>query len=92
MTHFPVSSKSHPYTVITPDTPLENLEDFFNQKGTEFALGEQPDAFHVDTAVTDAERRWVLAVATRADLEVSLFSYSVSEADVQTFVKRRGGA
>lgn len=39
MTHFPVSSKSHPYTVITPDTPLENLEDFFNQKGTDFALG-----------------------------------------------------
>ncbi|EJT46449.1 hypothetical protein A1Q2_01162 [Trichosporon asahii var. asahii CBS 8904] len=66
MTHFPVSSKSHPYTVITPDTALENLEDFFNQKGTDFAL------------VTDAERRWVLAVATRSDLE--------------TFVKRRGGA
>lgn len=42
MTHFPVSSKSHPYTVITPDTPLENLEDFFNQKGTDFALGQWP--------------------------------------------------
>lgn len=40
MTHFPVSSKAHPYTVITPDTPLENLEDFFNQKGTDFALGQ----------------------------------------------------
>lgn len=40
MTHFPVSSKSHPYTVITPDTALENLEDFFNQKGTDFALGQ----------------------------------------------------
>lgn len=43
ITHFPIASKSHPYTVITPDTPLETLEDFFNQKGTDFALGKSSD-------------------------------------------------
>ena len=64
MTHFSVSSKSNPYSVITPDTPLEDLERFFTSKGTDFAL------------VTDRDRKWVLAVATRADLE--------------TFVQRRG--
>ncbi|WWC85875.1 uncharacterized protein L201_000742 [Kwoniella dendrophila CBS 6074] len=64
VTHFPLSSKSHPYTVIQPLTPLEELEHFFISKGTDFAL------------VTDAERKWVLAVATKDDLE--------------TFVKRRG--
>ncbi|KAI9635831.1 uncharacterized protein MKK02DRAFT_44526 [Dioszegia hungarica] len=56
-THFPLASKSHPYTVITPDTPLEELEEFFRSKGTEFAL------------VTDYQRKWVLAVATLTDLE-----------------------
>lgn len=80
ITHFPMASKSHPYTVITPDTPLENLEDFFNQKGTDFALGECIGGRHgifIDMTVTDAERRWVLAVATRADLEVSAEEMSV---------------
>ena len=47
--------------MITPDTPLEDLEEFFRSKGTEFAL------------VTDLERKWVLAVATKTDLEASLF-------------------
>ncbi|RSH80010.1 uncharacterized protein EHS24_009681 [Apiotrichum porosum] len=65
-THFPMTSKAHPYTVITPDTTLEDLEAFFNSQGVEFAL------------VTDDDRKWVLAVATRSDLE--------------TFVKRRGTA
>ncbi|BEJ10939.1 hypothetical protein CspHIS471_0103610 [Cutaneotrichosporon sp. HIS471] len=65
MTHFPKSSRQHPYSVITPDTPLESLENFFLTNGTDFAL------------VTDAERNWVLAVATKDDL--------------QEFVKRRGG-
>ncbi|ORY34208.1 hypothetical protein BCR39DRAFT_516758 [Naematelia encephala] len=63
-THFPMSSKTHPYTVITPLTPLEDLEEFFSKNGVEFAL------------VTDPERKWVMAVATKGDLE--------------TFVKRRG--
>ncbi|RSH81508.1 hypothetical protein EHS25_006865 [Saitozyma podzolica] len=64
VTHFPLSSKTHPYTIISPMTPLEDLEDFFAARNVDFAL------------VTDDERRWVLAVATKTDLE--------------TFVKRRG--
>ncbi|ORX34747.1 hypothetical protein BD324DRAFT_131734 [Kockovaella imperatae] len=51
--HFPLASQSHPYTVIHPLTPLEELESFFSTKGTDFAL------------VTDMERKWVLAVATK---------------------------
>lgn len=58
-THFRQSSDSHPYNIVTPDTPLEVLETFFLVREVEFAL------------VTDAERKWVLAVATRSDLEVS---------------------
>lgn len=50
------------YKVIHPLTPLEELEEFM--KVHDFAL------------VTDQGRKWVLAVATKADLE--------------TFVKRRG--
>ncbi|KAL7418752.1 hypothetical protein Q5752_006435 [Cryptotrichosporon argae] len=64
ITHFQLGSRSHPYTVITPLTPLEELEAFFVRAQTAFAL------------VTDDERKWVLAVATRSDLE--------------TFVQRRG--
>ncbi|WVQ93589.1 hypothetical protein IAU59_000664 [Kwoniella sp. CBS 9459] len=64
ITHFPMSSRSHPYTVINPLTPLEDLEKFFVSAGVDFAL------------VTDNERKWVLGVATKDDLE--------------TFVKRRG--
>lgn len=51
------------YKVITMDTPLEELEEFFNGgpngKGAtqEFAV------------VTDERRRFVLGVATRTDLE-----------------------
>ncbi|KZT56309.1 hypothetical protein CALCODRAFT_497617 [Calocera cornea HHB12733] len=52
-TRFPTTSK--PYRVITPDTPLEDLEDFLCVE--EFAL------------VTDSERKFVLGVATRADLD-----------------------
>lgn len=40
MTHFPKASRRHPYSVITPDTPLETLESFFLTSGTDFALGE----------------------------------------------------
>lgn len=45
------------YTVITPDTELAELYDFFEREGGEdFAV------------VTDEGRRWVVGVATRADL------------------------
>ncbi|WRT63772.1 uncharacterized protein IL334_000697 [Kwoniella shivajii] len=64
ITHFPLASRSHPYTIIQPLTPLEELEIFFINAGVDFAL------------VTDAERKFILAVATKDDLE--------------TFVKRRG--
>jgi hypothetical protein len=40
VTHFPLSSKTHPYTIISPMTPLEDLEDFFAARNVDFALGE----------------------------------------------------
>ena len=43
-THFTISSKSHPYTVIEPLTPLEDLESFFAKTGTDFALGTSPQS------------------------------------------------
>ena len=48
--------KGRVYKVITMDTPLEELEAFF-EGGNDFAV------------VTDANRRFVLGVATRGDLE-----------------------
>ena len=54
--------KGKAYKVITMDTPLEELEEFFNGD----ALGNGPQDFAV---VTDASRRFVLGVATRGDLE-----------------------
>ena len=51
MTHFPRHSKSHPYSVITPDTPLEELEAFFRDKNVDFALGEP---FHIIPREDDA--------------------------------------
>ena len=50
------------YKVITMDTPLEELEAFFNG-GLD---GKEPQVFAV---VTDYSRRFVLGVATRSDLE-----------------------
>ncbi|RMZ66602.1 phosphatase 2c [Pyrenophora seminiperda CCB06] len=50
------------YKVITTETPLEELEDFFN--GGVDGSGKQEFA-----VVTDASRKFVLGVATRADLE-----------------------
>ena len=50
------------YKVITMDTPLEELEAFF-RGGVD---GSAPQDFAV---VTDANRRFVLGVATRSDLE-----------------------
>lgn len=50
------------YKVITMDTPLEELEAFFNG-GSD---GGSPQDFAV---VTDDTRRFVLGVATKGDLE-----------------------
>ncbi|KAL9593908.1 MAG: hypothetical protein Q9219_007326 [cf. Caloplaca sp. 3 TL-2023] len=50
------------YKVITMDTPLEELEAFFNGG----VNGSGPQDFAV---VTDDRRRFVLGVATRGDLE-----------------------
>jgi hypothetical protein len=54
--------KANTYKVITMDTPLEELEDFF-MKGSD---GQGPQDFAV---VTDLSRRFVLGVATVHDLE-----------------------
>ncbi|RDW85057.1 hypothetical protein BP6252_02647 [Coleophoma cylindrospora] len=55
--------KGRVYQVITMDTPLEELEMFFNG-GEDGAAGRQEFA-----VVTDERRRFVLGVATRSDLE-----------------------
>lgn len=55
--------KGRVYKVITMDTPLEELEMFFNG-GEDGAAGRQEFA-----VVTDERRRFVLGVATRSDLE-----------------------
>jgi hypothetical protein len=52
----------HKYKVITMDTPLEELEAFFEGAET----GGQKQDFAV---ITDQARRFVLGVATRGDLE-----------------------
>ena len=54
--------KGNVYKVITMETPLEELEEFFH----EGANGSDPQEFAV---VTDGSRRFVLGVATKADLE-----------------------
>ncbi|KAF4634363.1 hypothetical protein G7Y89_g3731 [Cudoniella acicularis] len=55
--------KGRVYKVITMDTPLEELEMFFNGEGVQGG-GKQEFA-----VVTDERRRFVLGVATRTDLE-----------------------
>lgn len=54
--------KGRVYKVITMDTPLEDLELFFNGGGED---GKKQDF----AVVTDENRRFVLGVATRTDLE-----------------------
>lgn len=55
------------YWVITMETPLEELERFFNGDGDgEGGERREKQDFAV---VTDAARRFVLGVVTRADLE-----------------------
>ncbi|KAI1261746.1 hypothetical protein F5Y18DRAFT_191527 [Xylariaceae sp. FL1019] len=61
--------KGREYTVISMDTPLEELEAFF--EGANDATGQKQDF----AVVTDEDRRFVLGVATKEDL--------------QEFVKRR---
>ncbi|KAJ8701379.1 hypothetical protein PTI98_000173 [Pleurotus ostreatus] len=75
---------AEPYTLVTPLSPLEDLEAFL--RDNIFALEyhthhHQPQLTNENTeyfcaVVTDNDRKFVLAVATAADLE--------------TFVKRRG--
>ncbi|PFH58788.1 hypothetical protein XA68_13204 [Ophiocordyceps unilateralis] len=61
MTRFQRRGKA--YRVITMETPLEHLEDFFRQ-------GVPGGAWRQDFAViTDENRRFVLGVATVQDLE-----------------------
>lgn len=50
------------YKIITMNTPLEELEAFFNGG----VSGKEPQDFAV---VTDGSRRFVLGVATKTDLE-----------------------
>lgn len=60
MTRF--QRRGRKYSVITMDTPLEELEAFF--EGAQTAGQKQEFA-----VITDDNRRFVLGVATRADLE-----------------------
>ena len=54
------------YRVISMDTPLEELEAFFEGSGS----GSGSNGVKQDFAVvTDEQRRFVLGVATRDDLE-----------------------
>ncbi|KAI9902981.1 hypothetical protein N3K66_002333 [Trichothecium roseum] len=64
MTRF--QRKGRKYTVITMETPLEELESFFRGGGAK----KEGEGWAEDFAVvTDASRRFVLGVATVADLE-----------------------
>ncbi|KAI1428135.1 hypothetical protein F5Y12DRAFT_733792 [Xylaria sp. FL1777] len=55
--------KGRRYTIITLDTPLEKLEAFF--EGVSDSQGQKQEF----AVVTDEDRRFVLGVATKADLE-----------------------
>lgn len=66
-------SALHQYTLITPSTPLGELEAFL--KVNIFALGEAykilgNEYLNDPQSVTDYDRQFVLAVATSSDLEV----------------------
>jgi len=55
MTRFNRSPSTNPYTIITPDTALADLESFLKD--------------HIFALITDYERKFVLGVATSQDLE-----------------------
>ena len=59
--------KGHVYKVITMNTPLEELERFFN--GDFSTEGEGVREKQEFAVVTDGSRKFVLGVATREDLE-----------------------
>ncbi|CAK7563219.1 MAG: hypothetical protein SEPTF4163_001082 [Sporothrix epigloea] len=63
MTRFGFKWQGRAYRVITMQTPLEQLEAFFAGAMTR----GQPQEFAV---ITDERRRFVLGVATAADLEI----------------------
>jgi hypothetical protein len=54
------------YQVITMETPLEELEQFFESETGPNGEKREKQQFAV---VTDASRKFVLGVATKADLE-----------------------
>jgi hypothetical protein len=54
------------YTTITMETPLEDLERFFESEADASGAPREKQQFAV---VTDAARKFVLGVATKADLE-----------------------
>ena len=61
--------KGNVYRVITMETPLEELERFFDGE-VEAKNGESGKREKQEFAVvTDASRKFVLGVATKADLE-----------------------
>ena len=70
-------SSSHTYSLITPSTPLGELEAFLQDNI--FALGIAIFVFmslvgtspSLSSSVTDHDRKFVLALATLSDLEVS---------------------
>lgn len=83
MQRFRRRRKDRAYRVITMETPLEELEAFFNGEGTEGTgegggadgaadgegEGEKRKQTQDFAVVTDGMRRFVLGVVTRADLE-----------------------
>ena len=85
MNKFDRSAKRE-YTVITPLSPLEDLEAFL--ENNLFALGVSVlfvsyplwtiDVLVPIGTVTDFERKFVLAVATQQDLDVRPISVSVT--------------
>lgn len=54
------------YRVITLDTALEELEAFFDGASSSGGGGSEKQDFAV---ITDAERKFVMGVATKTDLE-----------------------
>ena len=94
-----IRNESHPYSIITPDTPLAELAEFLHNNI--FALGVPFLIFLTARStygnlVTDSNRKFVLAVATSQDLEVGLDSTAQPLWErrltffSQNFVSRRG--
>ena len=61
--------KGNVYRIITMDTPLEELERFFNGEPDAGGGGGGKPQKQDFAVVTDASRKFVLGVATREDLE-----------------------